>query len=601
MLDNIDLDFDQSHTTSTKQKYTNCTNDIKADLADLKGYAAAIEEYSGVFFRSPLNPDGTNNKVWIELLEKAKLGRNYVWEATSAFPGLKGVSKTWDTYNTNDFSNSVQMEQLRYDSCLFYRKSRTSRTESRKTYQRLPGDRTWPERWALSGTSKEHSALVQNRQERQTFCDESSKLEKGYELQNEPFLNHEIAVNLEMENAKTSLIPESISQQTQDDNDQLPTPSDTRILRTHVDKAMYLSHQRPDIQHSVNTLLRSMRNPTTTTIQKLKKLISYLLRTSNVYQKSTSDDIEGCGALELLEEWLSRTAIQFLKFTERACSVVSDDRMSWICSQCRNGQKTVIDLHRLEPTCTAATVATLTSATPITETLTIETYTINRFQHQTQHYSQQKHTIDKSQHLRRAYAETDLWTTMNIQMATVVLTTIYFKQCEKIRAMQQHRSQVQWLIQHSEVEYTAPVIKYDADTPFQQPRLKTPTVASQSKARGSDFFNSSVTYDVQTKYCKAYVMVRYQKKTWTPIRTRMRAPPSLQRQSPCITSTDHRSQCQAEQTSRIAKGVSMVYVHYTWGMDWSVTQTIFFVICTVCTVMMNTLHSSVWHTGCFGG
>ena len=104
-------------------------------------------------------------------------------------------------------------------------------------------------------------------------------------------------------------------------NDQLPTPSDTRILRTYVDKAMYLSHQRPDIQHSVNTLLLSMRNPTTTTIQKLKKLIRYLLGTSNGHQKSTSDDIEGFGALQLLEEWLSRTAIQLLKFTERACSM----------------------------------------------------------------------------------------------------------------------------------------------------------------------------------------------------------------------------------------------------------------------------------------
>ena len=30
MLDNIDLDFDQSQTTSTEQKYTNCTNDIKS-------------------------------------------------------------------------------------------------------------------------------------------------------------------------------------------------------------------------------------------------------------------------------------------------------------------------------------------------------------------------------------------------------------------------------------------------------------------------------------------------------------------------------------------------------------------------------------------
>ena len=30
MLDNIDLDFDQSQTTSTKQKYMNCTNEIKS-------------------------------------------------------------------------------------------------------------------------------------------------------------------------------------------------------------------------------------------------------------------------------------------------------------------------------------------------------------------------------------------------------------------------------------------------------------------------------------------------------------------------------------------------------------------------------------------
>ena len=78
MLDNIDLNFDQSQTTSTKQKYTNCTNDIKSAL---KGHATAIEYYSGAFYRSPLNPDGTESKVWIELLKKAKLGRNNVWEA----------------------------------------------------------------------------------------------------------------------------------------------------------------------------------------------------------------------------------------------------------------------------------------------------------------------------------------------------------------------------------------------------------------------------------------------------------------------------------------------------------------------------------------
>ena len=146
-------------------------------------------------------------------------------------------------------------------------------------------------------------------------------LEKGHELQDKPFLDHEIALNLEMENAKISLVPQSISQKPQDDSDQLLTPSDTQILRTHVHKAMYLSHQRPDTQYSVNTLSRSIRNPTTTTMRKLKKLISYLLGIGNVYQKSTSDDIQGFGALQLWEEWLSRTAIQLLKFTERACSM----------------------------------------------------------------------------------------------------------------------------------------------------------------------------------------------------------------------------------------------------------------------------------------
>ena len=43
------------------------------------------------------------------------------------------------------------------------------------------------------------------------------KLENGYALQDKPFLIHEIATAFEMENTKTSLIPESISQKPQDD------------------------------------------------------------------------------------------------------------------------------------------------------------------------------------------------------------------------------------------------------------------------------------------------------------------------------------------------------------------------------------------------
>ena len=49
-------------------------------------------------------------------------------------------------------------------------------------------------------------------------------------------------------------------------------------------KTMYLSHHRPDIQHSVNTLSRLMRNLTLTTMGRLKKLNRYMLGTRNLYQ-----------------------------------------------------------------------------------------------------------------------------------------------------------------------------------------------------------------------------------------------------------------------------------------------------------------------------
>ena len=78
----------------------------------LKGHVAAIGDCNGTFCQSLLNPDGTERKVWIELPEKKELGHNYIWEAVSASLGFKGVPKTWNTHNTNDLTNSVQMEQL---------------------------------------------------------------------------------------------------------------------------------------------------------------------------------------------------------------------------------------------------------------------------------------------------------------------------------------------------------------------------------------------------------------------------------------------------------------------------------------------------------
>ena len=115
------------------------------------------------------------------------------------------------------------------------------------------------------------------------------KLDSGYSLQGKPLLIHRIATALGMENAKTSPIPETINEKAQDGDEESLTPSEARNFRTCVGKAMYLSHHRPDIQHSVNTLSRSMRNPTVIAMRRLKKLTRYLLGTSEVYQELCPD------------------------------------------------------------------------------------------------------------------------------------------------------------------------------------------------------------------------------------------------------------------------------------------------------------------------
>ena len=49
---------------------------LKMMLVDaaLKGHVAAIGDCSGAFYQSPLNPDGTENKVWLEPPPEAELG-----------------------------------------------------------------------------------------------------------------------------------------------------------------------------------------------------------------------------------------------------------------------------------------------------------------------------------------------------------------------------------------------------------------------------------------------------------------------------------------------------------------------------------------------
>ena len=109
------------------------------------------------------------------------------------------------------------------------------------------------------------------------------KLESGHSLQDKPLLFHGIATAVGMENATESLTPETINEKAQDGDEESLTPDAAPIFKTCVGKAMYLSHHRPDIRHSVSTLSRLMRNPTTIAVPRLKKLTRYLLATSEVY------------------------------------------------------------------------------------------------------------------------------------------------------------------------------------------------------------------------------------------------------------------------------------------------------------------------------
>ena len=226
------------------------------------------------------------------------MGPDCVWEAVSAFPGLKGAPRDWDTYSANVLTNSMQMEQSRYDGCLFYR-FETSREQVEEKAGRhiddflVTGPAPNVEHFLAQAKDKlnmqDAVRLYRTGDEGRLFAMNLRKLEKGYALQDKPFLIHEIVTTLEMKNTKTSLIPEPISEKPQDDHDQPLTPSDAQTFKTCVGKAIYLSHHRPDIQHSVNTLSRSMRNPTMIAMRRLKKLTRSLLGTSDVCQEFCPD------------------------------------------------------------------------------------------------------------------------------------------------------------------------------------------------------------------------------------------------------------------------------------------------------------------------
>ena len=268
--------------------------------AALRGHVAAIGDCSGAFYQSPLNPDGTESQVWIEPPPEAELGPDFIWEAVSAFPGLKGAPRAWDSYSAKVLTSSMQMKQSQYDGCLFYRFEPSQEHIEEKAGRHIDdflvtGPEPNVERFLEQARDKlnmqDGVRLYKTGDEGRLLAMNLRKLDNGYSLQGKPLLIHRIATALGMENAKTSPIPETINEKAQDGDEESLTPSEARNFRTWtcVGKAMYLSHHRPDIQHSVNTLSRSMRNPTVIAMRRLKKLTRYLLGTSEVYQELCPD------------------------------------------------------------------------------------------------------------------------------------------------------------------------------------------------------------------------------------------------------------------------------------------------------------------------
>ena len=193
-------------------------------------------------------------------------------------------------------TNSMQMKQSQYDGCLFYRfeQERIEEKAGRHIDDFLvTGPEPNVERFLEQARDKlnmqDAVRLYKTGDEGRLLAMNLRKLDSGYSLQGKPLLIHRIATALGMENAKTSPIPETINEKAQDGDEESLTPSEARNFRTCVGKAMYLSHHRPDIQHSVNTLSRSMRNPTVIAMRRLKKLTRYLLGTSEVYQELCPD------------------------------------------------------------------------------------------------------------------------------------------------------------------------------------------------------------------------------------------------------------------------------------------------------------------------
>ena len=149
------------------------------------------------------------------------------------------------------------------------------------------------------------------------------KLDEGYSLQGNPVVIQGIITTLGRDRAKTSSVPETQNEKPRDA---------ARIYKSRVGKVMYMSHHRPDIPHSVHTLSRSTRNPTTIAVRKLTKLTRYVLGTGEVYQEFYPDPHAEALKVPLDGDWAdhedTRQSCSGRTVLFRGCAV-----LTWVSTQ----------------------------------------------------------------------------------------------------------------------------------------------------------------------------------------------------------------------------------------------------------------------------
>ena len=271
---------------------TPATQHLKMMLVDaaMKGHVAAIGDCSGAFYQAPLDPEGEGEKVYIEPPEEAGLGPDVVWEAISAFPGLKGSPKAWDIHSSGVLTKKMEMIRSKYDGCLFHDLEGDKDTKAGRHI----------DDFLVTGPQKDVDAFLEEAASTLNMTDAVKlynpgdqgrllalnilKIEGGFSLMGNPLLIDEMAVILGLENAKSCIVPESKDPRKMPDDNDLLDAKMAAQYRTCVGKALYLSAHRVDIQHVVCKLSRTMKEPTMQQWRKLKKLVRYLLGTKEVFQ-----------------------------------------------------------------------------------------------------------------------------------------------------------------------------------------------------------------------------------------------------------------------------------------------------------------------------